>query len=131
MANVYGPRQDGEGETGVIAIFSGLAAAGGRATVYGDGSQTRDYVYVGDVVRAWVAAASSDVTGALNVSTGTETSLLQLVKTLGVDYEVAPGRPGEIARSCLDPSRAERLLGWRAQMSLRDGLQQTLQAAPA
>jgi UDP-glucose 4-epimerase len=131
MANVYGPRQDGEGETGVIAIFSALAAAAGRATVYGDGGQTRDYVFVGDVVRAWVAAASSDVTGALNVSTGTETSLLELVGTLGVDYELAPGRPGEIARSCLDPSRAAKVLGWRAEMSLRDGLQDTVQAVPA
>jgi UDP-glucose 4-epimerase len=131
MANVYGPRQDGGGETGVIAIFSALAAAAGRATVYGDGSQTRDYVFVGDVVRAWVAAACSDVTGALNVSTGTETSLRELVDTLGLDYELAPGRPGEILRSCLDPSLAKRLLGWRAEMSLRDGLQHTLQAVPA
>jgi UDP-glucose 4-epimerase len=131
MANVYGPRQDGEGEAGVIAIFSGLAASGGRAVVYGDGRQTRDYVFVGDVVRAWVAAACSDVTGAINVSTGTETSLLELIDTLGVDYELAPGRPGEIARSCLDPSLAERLLGWRAEMSLQDGLQHTLQAVPA
>jgi UDP-glucose 4-epimerase len=131
MANVYGPRQDGEGEAGVIAIFSGIAASGGRAVVYGDGRQTRDYVFVGDVVRAWVAAACSDVTGAINVSTGTETSLLELVEALGIDYELAPGRPGEIARSCLDPSLAERRLGWRAEMSLQDGLQHTLQAVPA
>src|SRR5690349_14510024 len=69
MANVYGPRQDPHGEAGVVSIFCGLSAEGGRGTVYGDGRQTRDYVYVGDVVAAWLQAADSDVTGAMNVST--------------------------------------------------------------
>jgi UDP-glucose 4-epimerase len=129
MANVYGPRQDVHGEAGVIAIFAGIAAEDGRATVFGDGTQTRDYIFVGDVVRAWVAAACSDVTGALNVSTGTETSLLELVSALGLEYDLAPGRPGEIARSCLDPAAAEAALGWRAEVDLQEGLQRTLQAA--
>jgi UDP-glucose 4-epimerase len=128
MANVYGPRQDPHGEAGVIAIFCGLAAAGQRATIYGDGHQTRDYVYVADVARAWLAAAHSDVEGALNVSTGTETSLLDLARTLELDYDHAPGRPGEIARSALDPSAIAAALGWRAEVSLQEGLRQTLGA---
>jgi UDP-glucose 4-epimerase len=128
MANVYGPRQDPHGEAGVIAIFCGLAAKGEPVTVFGDGRQTRDYVYVGDVVRAWLAAADSDVLGALNVSTGAETSLLDVVRELDLDYEHAPGRAGEIIRSCLDPSASEAALGWRAQVPLDEGLGRTLGA---
>jgi UDP-glucose 4-epimerase len=131
MANVYGPRQDMHGEAGVVAIFAGVAAEGGRATVFGDGRQTRDYIFVGDVVRAWVAAAGADVTGALNVSTGTETSLLELVAALDLEYDHAPGRRGEIARSCLDATAAEAALGWRAEVTLEQGLQLTLDAAVA
>jgi UDP-glucose 4-epimerase len=130
MANVYGPRQDPHGEAGVVAIFCGAAAAGRRATVYGDGRQTRDYVFVGDVARAWVAAAHSEVTGALNISTGTETSLLEVVAALDLSHEAAPARRGEIGRSCLDPSRAANTLGWSAQVSLADGLGRTLHAVP-
>jgi UDP-glucose 4-epimerase len=129
MANVYGPRQDRHGESGVIAIFAGVAAEGGRAVVYGDGRQTRDYVFVGDVVRAWLAAACAEVTGALNLSTGIETSLLELADVLGIEYDHAPGRPGEIARSCLDPAAAEAALGWRAEVPLAEGLRRTLEAA--
>jgi UDP-glucose 4-epimerase len=128
MANVYGPRQDPHGEAGVIAIFCGLAAAGRRATIYGDGSQSRDYVYVGDVARAWLAAAASDVGGALNVSTGTETSLVHLARALELKYDHAPGRPGEIARSALDPSAIAAALGWRAEVPLQEGLRRTLGA---
>jgi UDP-glucose 4-epimerase len=128
MANVYGPRQDPHGEAGVVAIFCGAAAERRGVTVFGDGRQTRDYVYVGDVRRAWVAAAQSDHQGALNVSTGRETSLLELVEVLGVDHDLAPGRPGEIARSCLDPSAAAAALGWRAETTLADGLGRTLEA---
>jgi UDP-glucose 4-epimerase len=127
MANVFGPRQDPHGEAGVIAIFCGAFSAGKRATVYGDGRQTRDYIYVGDVVSAWVAAAQSEVTGALNVSTGTETSLLDLVELLALDHDFAPGRHGEIGRSCLDPSAAQTALNWRAETSLREGLGLTLE----
>jgi UDP-glucose 4-epimerase len=127
MANVYGPRQDPHGEAGVIAIFCGLAATGRRATVYGDGAQTRDYVFVDDVVRAWMAAAASDVGGAFNISTGTETSLLELAGALELPYDHAPGRAGEIARSCLDPAAAAAGLGWRAEVPLAEGLRRTLQ----
>jgi UDP-glucose 4-epimerase len=130
MANVYGPRQDPQGEAGVIAIFCGAASEGRPVTVYGDGAQTRDYVYVGDVARAWVAAATSDVRGELNVSTGTETSLGALMAELGLEHEHAPGRAGEIARSCLDPSAASAALGWRAEVPLAEGLRRTLAAIP-
>jgi UDP-glucose 4-epimerase len=130
MANVYGPRQDPHGEAGVVAIFCGAAADGRPATVFGDGTQTRDYVYVGDVTRAWVAAATSEVQGALNVSTGTETSLLELVVELGIDHELAPGRAGEVARSCLDPSAAASALGWRASCALAEGLGKTRDGVP-
>ena len=128
MANVYGPRQDPHGEAGVISIFCGVAAEGGRATVFGDGRQTRDYVYVEDVVAAWLAAAESDVTGAVNVATGVETTLLDVTDALELPYDFAPGRPGEIARSCLDASVAARELGWRASTPLADGLRTTLDA---
>jgi UDP-glucose 4-epimerase len=135
LANVYGPGQDPFGEAGVIAIFCERLKSGGRPTVFGDGRQTRDYVYVGDVADVTVAAADADVTGALNVGTGAETSVLELVDGLreaaganGFDPEHAPERPGEVRRSCLDPGRARHELGWRAGTSLRDGLRATLQS---
>jgi UDP-glucose 4-epimerase len=128
MANVYGPRQDPHGEAGVVSIFCGIAAAGGRATVFGDGHQTRDYVFVEDIVDAWIAAADSDVTGALNLASGVETSVRELAEALGVPHEVAPGRPGEIERSCLDPGAAAEQLGWRAVVPLTGGLRRTLGA---
>ena len=128
MANVYGPRQDPQGEAGVVSIFSGLAASGGRATVFGDGCQTRDYVFVDDVVDAWLAAAASDVTGALNISTGIETSVRELAEELDLAYDFAPGRVGEIERSCLDPSAAAAQLDWRPAVPLANGLRRTLGA---
>ena len=129
MSNVYGPRQDSHGGAGVIAIFCEAAARRHEVVVYGDGRQTRDYVYVDDVVAAWLAAARSDATGVLNVSTGTETSVLDLAAILGVRHRLQPGRPGEIARSCLDPAAARHALGWRAATRLEDGLMRMLQAA--
>lgn len=123
MANVYGPRQDPHGEAGVVAIFSGAAREGRTATIYGDGTQTRDYVHVSDVVKAFVAAGTSPVTGVLNVSTGHETSVFGLAKLLGLDMQFKPGRAGEISRSCLDPTSAAQSLGWRAEMTLADGLE--------
>lgn len=135
LGNVYGPRQDPLGEAGVIAIFCGKLAAGERPVIYGDGTQTRDYVYVGDVVAAQLAAGQSGVTGEINVGTGRETNVLQIVDAL---KELAPdqadafeprfeeARLGEIQRSCLDVSRAREELGWQAQVSLVDGLRATL-----
>jgi UDP-glucose 4-epimerase len=128
MANVYGPRQDPHGEAGVVSIFSGQAASGARATLFGDGRQTRDYVFVDDVVDAWLAAAASDVTGALNISTGIETSVRELAEALDLSYDFAPGRVGEIERSCLDPSAAAAQLGWRPAVPLANGLRRTLGA---
>jgi UDP-glucose 4-epimerase len=131
MANVYGPRQDPHGEAGVISIFCGVGAEGGRATVYGGGQQTRDYLYIDDAVAAWLTAADSDVTGALNVSTGVETTVLDVLAALEVAYDFAPGRAGEIERSCLDPSMAAERLGWTATVPLAAGLGTTLGAIPA
>ena len=127
--NVYGPRQDVHGEAGVVAIFCGLAVAGGSPTIFGDGRQTRDWVDVSDVVRANLMAADSDIAGPVNIGHGQEISVLGLISELD---EVAdpglgepafePARPGEVRRSCLDVSRARRELGWEARTSLRDGL---------
>jgi UDP-glucose 4-epimerase len=122
MANVYGPRQDAHGEAGVIAIFAGAAVEGRDVEVYGDGHQTRDYVFVGDVVRAWIAASHAGVTGALNISTGTRTSILELTREMRLGHRLVPGRAGEITHSCLDPSAAESALGWRSRVGLTDGL---------
>jgi UDP-glucose 4-epimerase len=135
--NVYGPRQDPLGEAGVIAIFCGKLMDGGTPTIYGDGRQTRDYVFVGDVVAANLAAADNrDVGGAVNVGTGRETSVLDLVAILQQeggreDFEpdFAEARLGEIERSCLDVTRARIELGWEAQTSLNDGMRATLDAA--
>jgi len=129
LANVYGPRQDPRGEAGVIALFCARALEGSRATVFGDGRQTRDFVYVGDVVDAFVAAGVSDAEGACNVSTGTETTVLELASALGIEVDHAAERPGEVRRSCLDPTAAARMLGWTARVPLAEGLERTLAAA--
>jgi UDP-glucose 4-epimerase len=131
MANVYGPRQDPHGEAGVVAIFAGALAERRPVAVYGDGRQTRDYIYVSDVVDAWIAAAESDVTGALNISAGIEVTVLELIEAIGLEHELAPARPGEVARSCLDPSAARLALGWSPRVSLTDGLARTLEALGA
>jgi len=132
-ANVYGPRQDPHGEGGVIAIFCGKLAGGGRPRIFGGGTQTRDYVYVGDVVAANLAAAGADETAPCNVGTGVETSLLELVEILGAladgrpfEPEFAPARLGEIERSAIDPSRARERLGWEPKVALAEGLRLTL-----
>jgi len=133
LGNVFGPRQDPLGEAGVIAIFCGLLKEGGRPKVFGDGTQTRDYIYVGDVVAAALAAGESDATGALNVGTGKETDVLELIEALkrlsgneGFEPEFAPERTGEVQRISIDAGRAERELGWRAEMGLEEGLRVTL-----
>jgi UDP-glucose 4-epimerase len=133
LGNVYGPRQDPLGEAGVIAIFCGKLRGGGRPTVFGGGRQTRDYIYVGDVVSAALAGAGSEATGAINVGTGVETDVLELVRLLGelggtddFEPELAPARPGEVQRISIDPSRAEHELGWKPQMGLEEGLRVTL-----
>ncbi len=128
MSNVYGPRQSPHGEAGVIAIFSAAAAERRPVTVFGDGTQTRDFVFVADVVEAFLAAGHATVEGALNVSTGVETSLLDLAAALELETVPGPARLGEISRSSLDPSAAAEHLGWSARTPLADGLQRTLSA---
>ncbi len=139
LGNVFGPRQDPLGEAGVIAIFCGKLRDGTRPTIFGDGTQTRDYIYVGDVVRAQLAAGQSSVTGEINVGTGRETTVLDIVEVMkelepeaaaGFDPAFAEARLGEIERSCLDVTRAREELGFEAQTTLRDGMRATLDATP-
>jgi len=138
LGNVYGPRQDPLGEAGVIAIFCGHLREGSRATVFGDGRQTRDYIYVGDVVEAALTAASSDGGGAINIGTGRESSVLELIEALrevsgdeSFMPEFAPARPGEVQQISIDPALAAEKLGWQAAVGLRDGLSRTFEALPA
>ena len=132
LGNVFGPRQHPLGEAGVVAIFCGLAIRGERPTVYGDGLQTRDFIYVADVVEALQLAAASGVSGAMNVGTGIETSLLDLIAAIGPqaagDFEPIheAERLGEIRNSCLDSSRARAELGWSSSTSVSEGIALTL-----
>jgi UDP-glucose 4-epimerase len=128
LANVYGPRQDPAGEAGVVAIFCSRVLAGQQPTIYGDGRQTRDYVYVGDVVRAFLAAADAGRPGTWNIGTGIETTVLDLAASIGgaagraVEPEFAPERPGELPRSALAVDLARQDLGWSAATPLADGV---------
>jgi UDP-glucose 4-epimerase len=130
--NVYGPGQDGAGEAGVVAISSHRLLAGQAPVIRGDGSQTRDFTYVGDIVAANLLGLGSTVTGALNIGTGVETAIGDLVRGLCTlaGYAEEPLReplpPGEVARSALDNTLAEDRLGWRPTVSLDDGLARTL-----
>jgi UDP-glucose 4-epimerase len=139
FGNVYGPRQPPDGEAGVIAIFAKRLLTRAPLVVYGDGSQTRDYIYVEDVAEAFCAAATCELPAAgvvdaraFNVGTGAETSVLDLARMLasvaGIEARIehAAKRPGELQRSVLDPSKARRLLGWRASVQLREGLARTV-----
>jgi UDP-glucose 4-epimerase len=129
-ANVYGPRQDPHGEAGVVALFLGALADGRPAKIFGDGSQTRDYVYVGDVARATLGALGQEG-GVFNVGTGRETSVVELYAlcrdVVGSDAEAAlePPRAGELLRNVLDPSLAADALGFTPVVGLEKGLQAT------
>jgi UDP-glucose 4-epimerase len=131
-ANVYGPRQSTKGEAGVVAIFIAQLLAGKSPVINGDGKQTRDYVFVGDVVRANVAALDSEFVGAINIGTGKETDVVTLCELLrqGVGSPVeavhGPAKPGEQRRSCLETSLASAVLGWRPEVPLDDGLLRTI-----
>ena len=132
-ANVYGPRQDPQGEGGVVAIFCGKLVDGGQPIAFGDGLQTRDYTYVDDILSANLAAAGSSWEGACNIGTGTETTVLALADALRAldgsrpfELEHAPERPGEVRRSAVDPSLAREALGWEARVGLTEGLRRTL-----
>lgn len=132
LGNVYGPRQDPHGEAGVVAIFLQALLGDRRPRVFGDGEQTRDYIFVGDVVAAFLAATERGSTGrAYNVGTGVETSVLELGRLLAdatnqdFDPQTAPARLGEVQRIAIDSSAAESELGWRAERDLADGLAET------
>lgn len=133
LANVYGPRQDPHGEAGVVAIFAGRLLSGQPCTIFGDGSQTRDFVYVDDVVDAFARAAERGGGLLLNVGTGAETSVNELYGAMaaqvGVDRPAmsAPARPGELARSCLDPGRAAIHLGWKPWTTIDEGAESTIE----
>ncbi|MGZ4681173.1 MAG: GDP-mannose 4,6-dehydratase [Acidimicrobiales bacterium] len=132
LANVYGPRQDPHGEAGVVAIFAGRLLAGDPCTIFGDGSQTRDFVFVDDVVDAFVRAADKGSGLLANIGTGVETSVNELYETMaraaGVDAAAvhAPARPGEIDRSALDPGKAGLYLGWKPWTTLDEGTRAVL-----
>lgn len=135
-ANVYGPRQNSRGEAGVVAIFASNLVAGKVSTINGTGEQTRDYVYVRDVARANVLALEKDVpSGAYNIGTSIETSVAQLYEVLMdiSDEYLPPGhgpaKPGEQLRSSVNPARAGRILGWRPEVKLTAGLEETLRHA--
>jgi UDP-glucose 4-epimerase len=132
-ANVYGPRQDPHGEAGVVAIFCGRLLDGKPCTIYGDGRQTRDYVFVEDVARANLLAAQRSFAGALNIGTGVETDVTQLHAGLArAAGSAAPpvhaeARLGEQRRSCIDPAAAAQALGWSPSLSVEQGLARTFQ----
>ncbi|MCV7385685.1 NAD-dependent epimerase/dehydratase family protein [Mycolicibacter longobardus] len=132
-ANVYGPRQDPHGEAGVVAIFAQALLEGRPTKVFGDGSNTRDYVFVDDVVDAFVRASGEHGDGQrFNVGTGVETSDRQLHSAVAAavgapdDPEFHPPRLGDLKRSCLDISRAADVLGWQPQVALADGVARTV-----
>jgi len=128
LGNVYGPRQDPHGEAGVVAIFCGALLAGETPKVFGDGKQTRDYVFVNDVVAAFLRASDSGVTGAFNVGTGREADVFEVGRAIAAAYDVefepemAPARPGEVQRIAIASDRAAGELSWRAEVRLEDGL---------
>jgi len=142
LSNVYGPRQNPRGESGVISIFGELLRDGKPPVIFGDGTQTRDYVYVTDVVDAILSAAATDVEGPINIGSGIETSLLDLLSGIieagpsqngngsaahaAPEPEFLPARRDEVKRNVVDTSRAAELIGWNATTSLEDGLRTTL-----
>jgi UDP-glucose 4-epimerase len=129
--NVYGPRQDGTGDTGIVAITCYRMLERVALRIYGDGGQTRDFVYVSDVVAANVAAVLGRVSGEVNIGTGRETNINAIVKRLldesgrHTKTEFLPAREFEVRRVCLDPSRARRYLSWKAKVSINAGLAAT------
>jgi UDP-glucose 4-epimerase len=133
LANVYGPRQDPSGEAGVVAIFSSLLVRGDAPTINGTGNDTRDYVFVEDVAKAFVRAIDKGSAETVNIGTGTETSVNELfalmAKAAGYEGEpvYGPPRAGDVPRSALDPAKAARVLDWHPWTTLSDGLRRTIE----
>jgi UDP-glucose 4-epimerase len=134
LANVYGPRQDPFGEAGVVAIFASKMLAGETPVIFGDGEQTRDFVFVDDVVHAFSLAAERGPGAVLNVGTGVETSINSLFELMAasLSFKGGPGhgpeRPGDLRRSAIDPTAADKEIGWRPWTSLEEGLKATVEA---
>ncbi|MFQ6115819.1 MAG: NAD-dependent epimerase/dehydratase family protein [bacterium] len=132
-ANVYGPRQNPHGEAGVIAIFADKLLRGEQPTINGDGKQTRDYVYVGDLVRANITALNHSTSDIFNIGTGVETDVNTIFKIIndltcaGNDEFHGPAKAGEQLRSCLSYSKAEKYLGWKPEVELNQGLKNTVE----
>ena len=132
FANVYGPRQDPHGEAGVVAIFSQSLLDGRSPVINGNGRQTRDYVFVGDVVEAIAAALKSEATGSFNIGTGVETDVNQLYSLVAaaagssLEAHHGPAKEGEQLRSCLDTTKASEELGWQPRVDLADGIRRTV-----
>ncbi len=133
LGNVYGPRQDPAGEAGVVAIFGLRLLKGEPCSIFGDGTQTRDYLFVGDVVEAFLAASSNGDGETFNIGTGIETSVNELYSRLAAicgveaDPEFKPARAGELHRSCLNSAKAGSILGWSPQKDLNRGLSETVE----
>lgn len=131
-ANVYGPRQNPHGEAGVVAIFARRLVARESCTIYGDGAQTRDFVFAQDVARANSLALERDFVGPVNIGTGIETDINRVYELLAAAAGVrqpathAAAKPGEQRRSCIDPSLAKRVLGWSPTVAVEEGLRQTI-----
>ncbi len=132
FANVYGPRQYKGGESGVISIFIDKAVSGDICIINGDGTQTRDYVFVDDIVQALLKSMKSNFSGELNIGSGKEISVLELVKEIEnslkekLNTTYAPSPPGDQMRSCLDATKAGKILDWQPEISLTEGIQKTL-----
>jgi len=135
LGNVYGPRQSPHGEAGVVAIFAHRLYSGKAPKLFGHGKPTRDYVYVGDVVSALLAASGRS--GTYNIATGVETDVATVWRELSsaagrqIEPELADLRPGELTHSCLDIGLAQRELGWRAEVGIAEGLRRTFEALVA
>lgn len=131
--NVYGPRQDPAGEAGVVAIFSSQLLRGIRPQIYGDGSKTRDYIFIDDIIAANLRALDYDESGVFNLGWGRQITDLEVFETVrnAVDCKVEPifdrKRPGEIDHICLDASRARQTLGWKPQVEFKDGVRQVVE----
>jgi UDP-glucose 4-epimerase len=131
--NVYGPRQDSHGEAGVVAIFGGLLLAGKQATIFGQGHKTRDYVYVGDVAHASLLGLTATPNQIFNIATGKQTTDQEVYDAVAAaaSYEGAPiygpERAGDLQHSCLEASKAARLLGWRPERGFREGVKITVE----
>ncbi len=132
FANIYGPRQFKGGEAGVVSIFADNAVKDKKSVINGDGKQTRDYVYVGDVVKSFLNAMNADFAGEVNIGTGKETDILEMVKAIEsalgreIKKEYGEARKGEQLRSCLSNALAAEVLGWSPETGLKEGIKRTI-----